>query len=58
MNQETTPMDEWLSHFEEAYEIPSPDFDSPAMKVNFSSNQSEKKMLSHFVIRHRSLNMR
>lgn len=45
MNQETTPMDEWLSHFEEAYEIPSPDFDSPAMKVNFSSNQSEKKIV-------------
>lgn len=52
-------MDEWLTHFEEAYEIPSPDFDSPAMKVNFSSNQSEKKLLlSHFFIRHRSLNMR
>ena len=51
-------MDEWLSHFEEAYEIPSPDFDSPAMKVNFSSNQREKKLLSHFFNRHRSLNMR
>lgn len=51
-------MDEWPSHFEEAYEIPSPDFDSPVMKVNFPSNQSKKKLLSHFFIRHRSLNMR
>ena len=44
-------MDELLKHFGEADEIPSQDLDSPEMKINFFSNQSENNfLLSHFSI--------